>query len=67
MTDEELLAKFREMHPTYTAATLQKILFVGHAMSFRILKKQKLEPYQRRLLRIYLDIPAFYRQLYFPL
>ena len=66
MTDAQLLEKFKQMHPTYTARTLQKVLLVSLSQSFLLLQKQKLTPAQRRLLGIYFDIPAFYRHLYFP-
>lgn len=67
MTDAQLLEKFKQMHPTYTARTLQKVLCIGARMSYLILQTEKLEEYQRRMLFMYMDLPEFYRLLYFPL
>jgi hypothetical protein len=64
-TDSELLEAFRRMHPTYTAKTLQSVLCIGRRMAFLLLKGYKLEEYQKRLLRLYLELPAECRERYF--
>lgn len=64
-TDAELLKQFRRMHPTYTAATLEKVLCIKRAMSFLVLRSQRLEEYQRRLLSLYLDLPKDMREKHF--
>lgn len=64
-TDSELLEAFRRMHPTYTARTLQSVLCVKERMSFKVLKQNKLEEHQRRLLRLYLELPEREREKHF--
>lgn len=55
------------MHPTFTAKTLQQVVCVKERMAFLLLKGFKMEEYQRKLLRLYIDLPANERQKHFPL
>ena len=64
-TDSELLEAFRRMHPTYTAKTLCSVLCVKKSLAFMLLKNRPMEEYQRRLLRLYLELPEHEREKHF--
>ena len=64
-TDSELLEAFRRMHPTYTVSTLCKVLCVKKSLAYLLIKDRPMEEYQRRLLRLYLELPEHEREKHF--
>lgn len=64
-TDAELLERFRRMHPTYTAKTLQEILGVSRSQAFRLLREGCMRPPERQVVRIYIQMTQQERERFF--